>query len=45
MVHLDIVEAVGVTTVYATEEEPENALIVATQHVLDDIIIEINEEE
>ena len=44
-VHLEVVEAVGVTTVSSADEEPENALIVATQHVLDDIIIEINEEE
>ena len=44
-VHLEVVEAVGITTVLSADEEPENALIVATQHVLDDIIIEINEEE
>ena len=45
LVHLEVVEAVGVTIVSSPDEEPENALIVATQHVLDDIIIEINEEE
>ena len=45
LVHLKVVEAIEITTVYSADEEPENALIVTTQQVLDDIIIEINEEE
>lgn len=45
LIHLRVVEAIEITTVYSADEEPENALIVATQQVLDDIIIEINEEE
>ena len=45
LVHLKVVEAIKIMTAYSADEEPENALIVATQQVLDDIIIEINEEE
>ena len=45
LVHLKVVEAIEIMTAYSADEEPENALIVATQQVLDDIIIEINEEE
>ena len=45
LVHFEVVEDDTISTVSSVNEEPEIALVVATQHVLDDIIIEIKEEE
>ena len=45
LVHFEVVEDDTISTVSSANEEPEIALIVATQHMLDDIIIEIKEEE